>query len=123
MEFHNFPSKRATLRIETKLAGIARDGQKGLCRNSQSKNPTVPRVNEEYITQVTEDREGRLTRIDLRSSVGLRPCFWVLFFIPDEFLQNPRLRLHSRTLPGTSRSMNSEKQEPTGDSSQNAPCP
>ena len=39
----------------------------------------------------------------------------------DEFLQNPRVRVQSRTIPGTSVNMNVENQQPTGDRFQNDP--
>ena len=41
----------------------------------------------------------------------------------DDFLLNPQVRVQSGTFPGTSGDMNVENEEPTGDRSQNDPCP
>ena len=44
------------------MATFVRDNQEGSPRDSQSQNSTVPRINEEYITQMSEEVEGRLTK-------------------------------------------------------------
>ena len=52
----------ATLRNKRKLAAGTRETQEGNSRNGQSRNTSVPRINEEYITQVSEEIEGRVTK-------------------------------------------------------------
>ena len=52
----------ATLRIERKLAAVTRETQEENPRNGQSRNTSVPRINEEYITQVSEEIEGRVSK-------------------------------------------------------------
>ena len=51
-----------TLRNKRKLAAVTRETQEEHPRNGQSRNTSVPRINEEYITQVSEEIEGRVTK-------------------------------------------------------------
>ena len=52
----------ATLRHKRKLAAVTRETQEEHPRNGQSRNTSVPRINEEYITQVSEEIEGRVSK-------------------------------------------------------------
>ena len=52
----------ATLRNKRKLAAVTREGQEENPRKGQSRNTSVHRVNEEYITQISEQIEGRVTK-------------------------------------------------------------
>ena len=52
----------ATLRNKRKLAAVTRETQEENPMNGQSRNTSVPRINEEYITQVSEEIEGRITK-------------------------------------------------------------
>ena len=52
----------ATLRNKRKLAAVTRETQKEYPRNGQSRNTSVPRSNEEYITQVSEEIEARVSK-------------------------------------------------------------
>ena len=78
----------ATLRNKRKLAAVTRETQEEHPRNGQSRNTPVPRINEEYITQVSEEIEDRITkklsqefnRIESRISDSLSKL--------DEFLSN-----------------------------------
>ena len=81
------------------------------------------RINEHYITQISEEIEGRVTkklsekfsRTESRISVALSKL--------DEFLLNPKIRTHSGTVPGTFWNTNVENQEPNEDRSQDDPHP
>ena len=42
-------------------AALARETQEEKPRNGQSRNTSVPRINEEHITQVSEETEGKVT--------------------------------------------------------------
>ena len=92
-------------------------------RNGQSRNTSVPRINEEYITQVSEEIEGRITkklsqefnRIESRISDALSKL--------DEFLSNQQIQTHSKTVPGTLRNTNVENQGTNEDDSQSDPHP
>ena len=51
----------ATLRNKRKLAAVSRETQENT-RNSQSQNTFTPGVTEEYINQISEKVEGRVTK-------------------------------------------------------------
>ena len=50
------------MRNKRKLAAVTRETQEEHPRNGQSRNTSVPRINEQYITQVSEEIEGRVTK-------------------------------------------------------------
>ena len=112
-----------TLRNKRKLAAVTRETQEEKPRNGQSRNTSVPRINEEDITQVFEEIEGRITkklsqefnRIESRISDALSKL--------DEFLLNQQITTHSETVPGTFRNTNAENQETNEDNSQSDPHP
>ena len=54
-------SVMATLRKKRKLAAVSRETQEN-SRNNQSQNAFNPRMAEEYITQVSLEIEGRVTK-------------------------------------------------------------
>ena len=111
----------ATLRNKRKLAALEKETQEEHPRNSQSRNTLVPRISEEYITQVSEEIEGRVTkklsqefsRTESRTLGALSKL--------DEFLLNPQIRTYSGTGPGTFRNTNVENQEPNEDRLQDDP--
>ena len=113
----------ATLRNKRKLAAVTRETQEENPRNGQSRNTSIPRINEEYITQVSEEIEGRITkklsqefnRIESRISDALSKL--------DEFLSNQQIQTHSKTVPGTFRNTNVENQGTNEDDSQSDPHP
>ena len=55
----------ATLRNKIKLAAISRETPENT-RNIQSQNPLDPELAQEYISQVSEVFEGRLTKKTLK---------------------------------------------------------
>ena len=105
------------------MAAVTRKTQEEHPRNGQSRNTPVPRINEEYITQVSEEIEGRITkklsqefnRIESRISDALSKL--------DEFLSNQQIQTHSKTVPGTFRNTNVENQGTNEDDSQSDPHP
>ena len=111
------------MRKKRKLAAVTRETQEENPRNGQSRNTPVPRINEEYITQVSEEIEGRITkklsqefnRIESRISDALSKL--------DEFLSNQQIQTHSETVPGTFRNINVENQGTNEDDSQSDPHP
>ena len=52
----------ATLRIKGQLAAVNRDNHKEHFGNNMLRDPIAPRVNEEYITQVSAEIESRMTK-------------------------------------------------------------
>ena len=113
----------ATLRNTRKLAAVTTETQEEHPRNGQSRNTSVPRINEEHITQVSEEIEGRVIK-KLSQEFKKTECsiFGTLSKL-DQFLLNPQIRMHSGTNPGTFRNTNVENQDPNEDRPQDDPHP
>ena len=113
----------ATLRYKRKLAAVTRKLQEEHPRSGQSRNTSVPRINEEYITQIFEEIEGRV--IEKLSQEFSRTESRILGALSklDEFLLNPQIQTHSGTVPGTFWNTNVENQETNEDVSQSDPHP
>ena len=85
----------ATLRNERKLVALNKENCEELPRRNLAQNSNVPRSPEEYITQISEEIEGRVTkklsqefsRIENRILGGLSPL--------GDFLKNPLIQGHS----------------------------
>ena len=115
----------ATLRNKRKLAAVTREIQDENPRSGQSRNTSVPRINEDYLTQLSEEIEGRITkkllfcrefsRIESRISDALSKL--------DEVLSNQQIQTYSETVPGTFRNTNVENQGTNEDDSQSDPHP
>ena len=116
-------SKMATLRIKRKFAAVTRETQEEHPRNGQSRNTSVPRVNEEYITQVSEEIEGRVTK-KLSQELSRTECR-ILGALSklDEFLLNQQIRTHSGTVSETFLNTNVDNQGTNEDDSQSDPHP
>ena len=113
----------ATLRNRRKLAAVTRETQEESLRYGQSRNTSVSRINEEYITEVSEQIEGRVTK--KLSQEFSRTESRVLGALSklDEFLLNQQITTHYGTLPGTFRNTNVENQGTNEDDSQSDPHP
>ena len=59
------------------LAAVIRETQEEHLRNGQSRNTSVPMNNEEYVTQVSKELEGSVTK-KLSQGLGKNPAFRVL---------------------------------------------
>ena len=91
----------ATLRNKRKLAAATRETQEENPRNGQSRNTSVPRINEEYITQIFEQIEGRVTKkLSQEFSRTESRIFGALSKL-DEFLLNQQIRTHSQAFRNT----------------------
>ena len=112
----------ATLRNKRKLAAVSRKIIENT-RNRQSQDTPDPEAAEEYISQVSAEIEGRVTKKLSKEFKQTESSFLGALFKLDEFLLNPQVRTWSPAVPGTSRNCNSENREPTGDCSLNDPCP
>ena len=71
---------------------------------------SVPRINEEYITQVSEEIEGRVTRKLSQEFSRTESRILGALSKLDDFLLNPQIRTHSGTVPGTFRNTSVENQ-------------
>ena len=99
----------ATLKNKRKLAAVTRETQEEHPRNGQSRNTSFPRINEEYITQVSEEIEGRVTKKLSQELSRTESRILCVVSKLDEFLMNPQIRTHSGTVPGTFRNTNAVK--------------
>ena len=122
--FDYFSLQKMTLpRNECTLAVVAREIQEEHPRNSQSRNTAVPRFNGDYITQVSEGKEGsmpkKLSQDFIRTKSQIVGTLSKLY----AFLLIPQIRTLSGTVPRRSQISNTENQEPKEASSQNDPRP
>ena len=113
----------ATLRNKRKLAAVTREIQEENPRNGQSRNTSVPRINEEYITQLSEEIEGRVTRKLSQEFNRTESRILGALSRLDEFLLNKQVRTHSGTVPETFRNTNVDNQGTNEDDSQSDPHP
>ena len=113
----------ATLRNQRKLAAVTRETQEEHPRNGQWRNTPVPRINEEYITQVSEEIEDRITKKLSQEFNKIESRISDVLSKLDEFLSNQQIQTHSRTVPGTFRNTNVENQGTNEDDSQSDPHP
>ena len=111
----------ATLRNKRKLAAVTRETQEENPRNGQSRNTSVPRINEEYITQVSEEIDSRVTKKLSQEFSRTESRILGALSKFDEILLNQQTQTHSRTVPGTFRNTNLENQGTNEDDSQSDP--
>ena len=75
-----------TLRNKRKLAAVARETHVEHHRNDQSRNTSVPRINEEYITQFTEETEASVSKKQTQDFIRTESRILGALSILDEFL-------------------------------------
>ena len=112
----------ATLRNKRKLAAISRETPEGN-RSSRGQNVLDRELTQDYISQVSEEIEGRVTKKISKEFCNTESR--ILGALPklDELLLNPQVRTCSVAVQGTSRNVNSENRETLGDHSSNDPYP
>ena len=115
--------KIAALGNKRQLAAISRGTQKERPRNGQSRNTSLPRSNEDYITQLSKEMEGRVTKKSCHDFSKTESSILGALSKLDEYLLNPQIWTFSGTFPGTSRKTDMENQEPTAECSQSYPHP
>ena len=115
--------KTETLKNKRKLAALNKENCEEHPRSNMAQNSIVPRPQEVYITQVSEEIEGRVTkRLSQRFSRTENRILGALARL-DDFLMNPLLQGHSGTAPETSRNALSTSQGTNEDDSQSDPHP
>ena len=107
-----------TLRNKRKLAT-----QNKQPRNGQSRNTSIPGINEEHITQVFAEIENRVTKKLSQEFSRTESRLLCALSKLDEFLLSPQIRTHSGIVPGTFQNTNMENLEPNDDHSRNDPHP
>ena len=112
----------ATLRNKRKQAAVSRETPENT-RNSQSQNTLDPEMAQEYISQVSEEIEGKVTKKHSKEFSWTESRFLAALSKLDEFLLNPQVGTCSVAVPGTTRNSDSGNRGPNEDRSPNDPCP
>ena len=102
----------ATLRNKRKLAAVSRETPEST-RNSRAQNTLDPESTQDYISQVSEEIEGRVTKKLSKEFSRTESRILGALSKLDEFLLNSQVRSCSVAVPGTSRNINSENRETT----------
>ena len=111
----------ATLRNKRKLAAVSRETPEGN-RGSRGRNVLDPELTQDYISQVSEEIEGIITKKLSKEFNKTESRILGALSKLDGFLLNPQARTCS-VVQGASRSANSENREIHGDRSSNDPYP
>ena len=110
-------------RNKRKLAALNKKNCEEHPRSNLAQNSNVPRSKEDYITQVSEEIEGRVTkRLSKEFSRTENHILGALARL-DDFLMNPLIQGHSGTAPETSRNVFRTSQGTNEDDSQSDPHP
>ena len=112
----------ATLRNKRKLAAVSRETPEG-SRSSKGQNVLDPELTQDYISEVSEEIEGRVTKKLSKEFNRTESRILGALSKLDEFLLNPQVRTCFVAVQGTSRNANSENRETHGDLSSNDPYP
>ena len=105
-----FYSSKITTRNKRKLAVLNKENCEENLRSNLAQNSGTPRSQEVYITQVSEEIEGRVSkRLSKEFSRTENRIFGALARL-DDFLMNPLLPGHSGTTPGPTRSTSHNNQ-------------
>ena len=118
-----FPSRNmATLRNKRKLAAVSRETPES-SRSGRGQTVLNPELTQEYISQVSEEIEGRVTKKLSKEFSKTESRILGALSKLGEFLLNPQVRTCSVAAHGTSRNSNSENREIHGDRSSDDPYP
>ena len=112
----------ATFRNKRKLAAVSRETPEG-SRSSRGRSVLDPELTQGYISQVSEEIEGRVTKKLSKEFNKTESRILGALSRLDEFLLNPQVRTCSVAVPGTSRNANPENRETHGDRSSDDPFP
>ena len=108
----------ATLRNKRKLAAVSRETTEST-RSGRTQNILDPELTQDYISQVSEEIEGRVTeKLSKEFSKTESRILGALSRL-DEFFLNPQVR----TIPGTSGHSNLENRETNGGHHSDDPGP
>ena len=112
----------ATLRNKRKLAAVSRETPEST-RSGRAPNVLDPELTQDYISQVSEEIEGRVTKKLSKEFSRTESRILGALSKLDEFLLNPQVRTCSVVAPGTSRSNNLENQGTNEDRPSDDPGP
>ena len=112
----------ATLRNKMKLAAVSRETPEG-SRSRRAQNVLGPESAQDYVSQVSEEIEGRVTKKVSKEFSKTESRILRALSKLDEFLLKPQVRTCSVAVLGSSRNSNSENRETTGERSSVNPYP
>ena len=110
-------------RNKRKLAALNKENCEEHPRSNLASTSNVPKSQEDYITQVSEEIEGRVTKKLLQEFSRTENRVLGALATLDDFLMNPLLQGHSGTTPETSRNVFSINQRTNEDDTQSDPHP
>ena len=110
-------------RNKRKLAALNKENCEDYPRSNLASISNVSRSQEDYITQVSEEIEGRVTKKLSQEFSRTETRILGALARLDDFLMNPLLQGHSGTTPEASRNVISIKQGTNEDDSQSNPHP
>ena len=115
--------QKMTTRNKRKLAALNKENCEENPRSNMAQNSGAPRLQEDYITQVSEEIEGRVTkRLSKEFSWTENRILGALARL-DDFLMNPLLPGHSGTTAEPTRNTTRNNQGTNEDGSQTDPHP
>ena len=112
----------ATLKNKRKLAAVSRENPEST-RSGRTQNILDPELTQDYISQVSEEIEGRVTKKLSKEFSRTESRILGALSKLDEFLLNPQVRTCSVAVPGASRSSNLENQGTNEDRASGDPGP
>ena len=112
----------ATLRNKRKLAAVSRETPEST-RSGRTQNILDPELTQDYISQVSEEIERRVTEKLSKEFSRTESRILGALSKLDEFFLNPQVRTCSVAVPGTSRSSNLENQGTNEDRPSDDPGP
>ena len=110
-------------RNKKKLAALNKENSEEHPRSNLAQNSKVPRSQEDYITQFSEEIEGRVTKKLSQDFSRTESRILGALARLDDFLMNPLIQGHPGTAPETSRNVFSINQGANEDDSQIDPHP
>ena len=112
-----------TTRNKRKLAALNKENCEEHPRSNLAQNSSAPRSQEDYITQVSEEIEGRVTKRLSKEFSRTEDRILGALARLDDFLMNPLLPGHYGTTPEPSRHALNTSQGTNEDDSQDDPRP
>ena len=112
-----------TTRNKRKLAALNKENCEENPRSNLAQNSGAPRSQEDYITQVSEEIEGRVRKRLSKEFSRTENRILGALARPDDFLMNPLLPVHSGTTPEPTWNTSHNNQGTNEDGSPNDPHP
>ena len=112
-----------TTRNKRKLAALNKENCEEHPRTNLAQNSSAPRPQEDYITQASEEIEGRVTKTPSKEFSRTENRILGALAQLDGFLMNPLLPGHSGATPEPTRNALNTNQGTNEDNSQNDPHP